>query len=54
MKKLNLDDIRFINGISIRNVLKDLVNESNYSDEDYDFEIPKKPFQYYSKKQYDY
>lgn len=42
MKSINFEDIRTIKGISIYQVLKSLANEQNYTDEDFEFDIPKK------------
>lgn len=42
MKAINLDDIRRKNGISIYELLKSLINENNFSDEDFEYEIPDK------------
>lgn len=49
MQAINLDTVRTNNGISIYEVLKSIINESNFTDEDLEYEIPikkKNPFFY--------
>lgn len=40
MKAINLETIRIKNGISIYEILKSIINESNFTDEDLEYEIP--------------
>lgn len=49
MKAINLDTIRTKNGVSIHKIVKSLINENNFTDEDLEYEIPikkKNPFFY--------
>lgn len=43
MKKVDLElDFRRKNGISIYTILKSIMNENNFSDEDFEFRFPEK------------
>lgn len=49
MKATNPETIRTKNGVSIHKIVKSLINENNFTDEDWEYEIPikkKKPFFY--------
>ena len=52
MKAINLDEIRIKNGLSIYELIKSLINESNFSDEDFEYEIPTKKRKYYHRDKY--
>jgi len=40
MKAVNLETIRSKNGTSTYEIVKSLINESNFTDEDFEYEIP--------------
>lgn len=52
MRAINLDDIRIKDGVSIYDLLKSLINESNFSDEDFEYEIPEKRKKFFSYSYY--
>lgn len=56
MQAINLDTVRITNGISIYEILKSIVNESNFTDEDLEYEIPtrKKPTFYWHRYYQEY
>lgn len=54
MQAINLDTIRTNNGFSIYEVLKSIINESNFTDEDVEYEIPARKRQTFFQRRYYY
>lgn len=54
MKATNLETIRIKNGISICEILKSIVNENNFTDEDIECEIPTDKKQTFFQRRYYY
>lgn len=56
MKAINLENMRTNNGISVYEIVKSLANEDNFTDEDWEYEIParKKPAFYWQRYYQEY